>query len=102
MKRPSARGRIRRRLTGPTRGRARFGFADSSGVILAKAVLERLGVNRGQKVIATPVPGAVVLISDNSLTGEIVSDALSFMEVYDDAFGEMSMRRDRRPSARRE
>jgi antitoxin component of MazEF toxin-antitoxin module len=67
-------------------------IGDSSGVIFPKAMLEHLGVSRGQKVIATPVPGAVVLIPDNSRMGEIVSDALSFMEEYDDAYRELSMR----------
>jgi antitoxin component of MazEF toxin-antitoxin module len=67
-------------------------LATTSGVILPNAVLEHLGVNRGQKVIATPVPGPVVLIPDNSRMGEIVSDALSFMEEYDEVYRELSMR----------
>jgi len=65
---------------------------DSSGVILPKAMLEHLGVRRGQQVIATPVPGAVVLVPADSRMGEIVSDALSFMEEHDDAYRELSMR----------
>ena len=67
-------------------------IGDSSGVILPKATLEHLGVSRGQQVIATPVPGAVVLIPGDSRMGKIVSDALSFMEEHDDAYRELSMR----------
>ena len=67
-------------------------IGDSSGVILPKAMLEHLGVGRGQHLIATPVPGAVVLIPDDSRMGRIVSDALSFMEEHDEAFRELSMR----------
>jgi antitoxin component of MazEF toxin-antitoxin module len=67
-------------------------IGDSSGVILPKATLEHLGVSRGQQVIATPVPGAVVLVPANSRMGEVVSDALSFMEEHDDAYRELSMR----------
>jgi antitoxin component of MazEF toxin-antitoxin module len=67
-------------------------IGDSSGVILPKATLEHLGVSRGQRLIATPVPGAVVLIPDESRMGAIVADALSFMEENDDAFRELSMR----------
>ncbi len=65
---------------------------DSSGVILPKATLEHLGVSRGQQLIATPVPGGVVLIPHDGRLGEIVSDALSFMEEHDDAYRELSMR----------
>jgi antitoxin component of MazEF toxin-antitoxin module len=67
-------------------------IGDSSGVILPKATLEHLGVKRGQRLIATPVPGAVVLIPDESRLGAIVADALSFMEDQDEAFRELSMR----------
>jgi antitoxin component of MazEF toxin-antitoxin module len=67
-------------------------IGDSSGVILPKATLEHLGVSRGQRLIATPVPGAVVLIPDEGRMGAIVADALSFMDENDDAFRELSMR----------
>lgn len=67
-------------------------IGDSSGVILPKAALDHLGVSRGQQLIATPVPGAVVLIPHDSRLGAIVSDALSFMEEHDDAYRELSMR----------
>jgi len=67
-------------------------IGDSSGVILPKATLEHLGVSRGQRLIATPVPGAVVLIPDECRMGAIVADALSFMDENDDAFRELSMR----------
>lgn len=67
-------------------------IGNSSGVILPKPTLEHLGVSRGEHLIATPVPGAVVLIPDDSRMGKIVSDALSFMDENDDAFRELSMR----------
>jgi antitoxin component of MazEF toxin-antitoxin module len=67
-------------------------IGDSSGVILPKSTLEHLGVGRGQQLIATPVPGAVVLIPNDGRLGAIVSDALSFMEEQDEAYRELSMR----------
>jgi antitoxin component of MazEF toxin-antitoxin module len=67
-------------------------IGDSSGVILPKATLEHLGVGRGQHLIATLVPGAVVLVPDDSRMGKIVSDALAFMEEHDHAFRELAMR----------
>ena len=67
-------------------------IGDSSGVILPKATLEHLGVSGGQQLIATPAPGAVVLIPRDSRLGEIVSDAVSFMEEHDDVYRELSMR----------
>lgn len=67
-------------------------IGDSSGVILPKAALNHLGVSRGQRLIATPIPGALVLIPENDRLGRIVSDALAFMDEYDTVFRELAIR----------
>lgn len=67
-------------------------IGDSSGVILPKAMLDHLGVKRGQQLVAAEVPGAVVLIPADDRMGALVADALSFMDEHDAAFRELSMR----------
>ena len=67
-------------------------IGDSSGVILPKAVLDHIGAKRGERLIAAPVLGGVLLIPDDSRMGQIITDALAFMDRHDDAFRELATR----------
>ena len=75
-------------MTHKTAPRSVRAVGDSSGVI-PKPTLEHLGVSC---LIANPVPGAVVLITDDSQMEKSFPTLFSFMEEQDDAFRELSMR----------
>jgi putative addiction module antidote len=65
-------------------------IGSSSGVILPKGTLERLGVERGQKLIATEVPGGLMLVPANSRLGRLMAQADAYMDEHNATFRELA------------
>ena len=61
-----------------------------SGVILPKATLAHLGVERGETLIATQVPGGVLLVAAELRLGRIMADADEYMLAYNATFRELA------------